>query len=65
MKGKGLALVFGKPSASTEDEGEEEYREDGEGEYDFDTAVEEILEAVKSDDVDALKDALRRAIESC
>jgi hypothetical protein len=63
MKGKGLALVFGKPSASAEDEGEEEYGEDGE--YDFDTAAEELLAAVKSDDVDALKDALRRAIESC
>ena len=65
MKGKGLALIFGKPSSSKmEDEGEDEM-ESGENEEELDSAVEDLLSAVKSEDTELLKDALRRAIEAC
>jgi hypothetical protein len=71
MKGKGLALIFGKPSSSSkngEDEGyedDDEMIEEDEENEDFDEAVDELIAAFDEKDSDAIKKSLKKAIKSC
>lgn len=65
MKKPGLMLAFGLSKSKKPVDEEPEDDDSGDEEGDFDDAASEVMDALKSQDVEAFKTALKLAIMSC